>query len=305
VYYFSKRILGLLFQVLLIFIILFFLFRLLPGDPALMMMGGNASEVELELFREKMGLNKPITVQFVEYMFNIVRGDFGISTSYNRPVLTIVTERVWPTVKLMLTAIGIAFLFGFPSGLLAGLYETKWWSKSFLIFFVIILAVPNFWLGMLMMQLFSVRLGWLPAIGYGSNLALVMPALAVSARLIALIARLSRSVIIDVLHQDYIRTAESKGMSPWKIIFKHVLRPALPPIITLIGLQAGYLLGGSIVVENLFSYQGMGQLMLAAQKLRDYNLMQGIIIFFVGSFLFINLLVDLLYTRIDPRISLE
>ncbi|NBK22301.1 MAG: ABC transporter permease, partial [Spirochaetia bacterium] len=182
---------------------------------------------------------------------------------------------------------------------------TKWWSKSFLLFFVLVLAIPNFWLGMLMMQLFSVRLGWLPSIGYGSTLSIIMPSLAVSARLIALIARLTRSTIIDVLHQDYIRTAESKGIPTWKIILKHGIRPALPPILTLIGLQAGYLLGGSIVIENLFSYQGMGQLLLAAQSLRDYNLMQGIIIFFVAGFLMINLFVDILYTVIDPRVSLQ
>lgn len=303
--YIVKRLIGLIVQVFIVFTILFFLFRLLPGDPALMMLGGTASEEELELFRESMGLNKPIPIQYGEYIFSILQGDFGLSTSHNRPVLEVMSARIWPTMKLMLVSICIAVALGLPAGLIAGIYETKWWSKSFLIFFVLILAIPNFWLGMLMMQLFSVELGWLPAIGYGSSLSIIMPAVAVSARLIALISRLSRSVIIDVLHQDYIRTAESKGLPQWKIIVKHGIRPALPPIVTLIGLQAGYLLGGSIVIENLFSYQGMGQLLLAAQNLRDYNLMQGIIIFFVGSFLIINLFVDILYTIIDPRITLE
>jgi ABC-type dipeptide/oligopeptide/nickel transport system permease component len=302
--YIAKRAFGLIVQVLIVFTILFFLFRLLPGDPALMMMGGTASEAELEAFRETMGLNKPIPSQFVDYVADILKGDFGLSTSYNRPVLEVIAGRVWPTVKLMIVSIFVAILLGIPSGLIAGIYETKWWSKSFLLLFVLILAIPNFWLGMLMMQFFSVKLGWLPSIGYGSALSIVMPALGVSARLVALIARLTRSTIIDVLHQDFIRTAESKGLPMWKIILKHGIRPALSPILTLIGLQAGYLLGGSIVIENLFSYQGMGQLLLAAQSLRDYNLMQGIIIFFVAGFLLINLLVDVLYTRIDPRITL-
>jgi len=302
--YIIKRAFGLIIQVLIVFTILFFLFRLLPGDPALMMMGGTASEAEIEAFRETMGLNKPIPSQFVDYVADIIRGDFGLSTSYNRPVLEVIAGRIWPTVKLMLVSIFLAILLGIPSGLIAGIYETKFWSKSFLLLFVLILAIPNFWLGMLMMQLFSVKLGWLPSIGYGSALSIVMPALGVSARLVALIARLTRSTIIDVLHQDFIRTAESKGLPLWKIIFRHGIRPALPPILTLIGLQAGYLLGGSIVIENLFSYQGMGQLLLAAQSLRDYNLMQGIIIFFVAGFLLINLLVDVLYARIDPRITL-
>lgn len=303
--YIVKRVFGLFIQVLIVFTILFFLFRLLPGDPALMMMGGSASETELEAFRETMGLNKPIPIQFVDYIMNILKGDFGLSTSYNRPVLEVITGRIWPTVNLMIISILVAVFFGVPSGLIAGIYETQWWSKSFLLFFVLVLAIPNFWLGMLMMQLFSVKLGWLPSIGYGSALSIIMPSLAVSARLIALIARLTRSTIIDVLHQDYIRTAESKGIPAWKIILKHGIRPALPPILTLIGLQAGYLLGGSIVIENLFSYQGMGQLLLAAQSLRDYNLMQGIIIFFVAGFLLINLMVDILYTIIDPRVSLQ
>lgn len=303
--YIVKRVSGLIVQVLIVFTILFFLFRLLPGDPALMMMGGTASEVELEAFREVMGLNKSVPNQFVDYVSNILKGDFGLSTSYNQPVLRVIMGRIWPTVKLMLVSILFSVLLGIPSGLIAGIFETKWWSKTFLILFILVLAIPNFWLGMLMMQLFSVKLGWLPSIGYGSNLSIIMPALGVSARLVALIARLTRSTIIDVLHQDYIRTAESKGLPTWKIILKHGIRPALTPILTLIGLQAGYLLGGSIVIENLFSYQGMGQLLLAAQSLRDYNLMQGIIIFFVAGFLIVNLFVDLLYVRIDPRIKLE
>ena len=300
-----KRLASLLLQVFIVFSILFFLFRLLPGDPALMMLGGSASEQELRALRETMGLDKPVAVQFLEYIANILKGDFGWSISQNKPVIVAVASRIWPTAKLMLFSLLIAVSLGLPSGLIAGIYESRSWSKSFLILFVIILAVPNFWLGMLMMQLFAVKLGWLPAIGYGHRLSIVMPALAVSARLIALIARLSRSTIIDVLHQDYIRTAEAKGLPKWKIILKHGIRPALPPITTLIGLQAGYLLGGSIVIENLFSYQGMGQLLLTAQSMRDYSLMQGIIIFYVASFLLINILVDIVYTRIDPRITFD
>jgi len=303
--YLYKRLLNQLVQVFFIFTILFFMFRLLPGDPALLMLGGNASQQDLNTLREQMGLNKPVIIQFLIYIANILKGDFGWSISQNKPVLIAIAARIWPTVKLMLLSLLISVSLGLPSGIVAALYQSKPWSKSFLLLFVIILAIPNFWLGMLMMQLFAVKLNWLPAIGYGSKLAIVMPSLAVSARLVALIARLSRATTIEVLHQDYIRTAEAKGIPTIKIVIRHIIRPSLPPLITLIGLQAGYLLGGSIVIENLFSYQGIGQLLLSAQSLRDYSLMQGIIIFYVTSFLLVNLIVDFLYTRIDPRISFD
>jgi ABC-type dipeptide/oligopeptide/nickel transport system permease component len=294
--------LRLLAQVFILLSLMFILFRLVPGDAALMMLGGSATQEEIDRLREQLGLNQPIVVQYANYLLNILQGDFGNSITYNLPVLDVILQRIWPTVKLMLVSILIAVTIGVPAGILSGLKPTSIGSKSILLLWIILLAIPNFWLGLLLVQIFAVELKWLPAIGYGSALAIIMPAMAVSARLIALIARMTRSTMMQILNEDFIRTAEAKGVPGWKLVVKHALRPALPPVLTMIGLQAGYLLGGSVVVENLFSYPGMGQLLLSAQSMRDYDLMQGITIFFVGSFLTINLIVDLLYTRIDPRI---
>lgn len=303
--YVLRRIFYLVIQVFVLMTLMFILFRLVPGDPAALILGGNASQDAIDRLRHQMGLDQPMINQYIQYMLNLLRADFGSSATYNLPVFDVITDRIWPTLKLMLLSITIAVAIGIPAGVYSGLRPRSTSSRSLLIVWVGFLAVPNFWLGMLLMQLFAVKLQWLPAIGYGSALALIMPAFAISARLIALIARMTRTMMMEVLQEDYIRTAESKGLSKWTIVLKHALRPALPPILTMIGLQAGYLLGGAVVIENLFSYPGMGQLLLSAQSMRDYNLMQGITIFFVVGFLFINLLVDLLYSRVDPRIRLD
>lgn len=303
--YIVRRFFYLIIQVFVLLTLMFVLFRLVPGDPASLILGGNASQDEVDRLRHAMGLDKSILLQYVDYLANLLQGNLGDSISYNLPVLQVISGRIWPTVQLMLVSIIIAITVGIPAGIISGLRPRAFSSRSLLLIWIGFLAVPNFWLGLLLVQLFSVELNWLPAIGYGSALALVMPAIAISARLIALIARMTRTAMMEVLHEDFIRTAEAKGIPGWKVVIKHALRPALPPVITMIGLQAGYLLGGSVVVENLFSYPGMGQLLLSAQSMRDYSLMQGITIFFVGSFLVINLFVDLLYGRIDPRIRYD
>lgn len=303
--YIARRILYLIVQVFILLTLMFVLFRLVPGDPASLMLGGNATQEDIDRLRHAMGLDKSIFLQYVDYLSNLIRGDLGFSISYNLPVFQVIIDRIWPTVQLMLISIAIAITVGIPAGIISGLRPRAISSRALLLLWIGFLAVPNFWLGLLLVQLFSVELNWLPAIGYGGFLAIIMPAVAISARLIALIARMTRTAMMEVLHEDFIRTAEAKGIPGWKVVVKHALRPALPPVITMIGLQAGYLLGGSVVIENLFSYPGMGQLLLSAQSMRDYTLMQGITVFFVGSFLVINLIVDLLYGRIDPRIRYD
>lgn len=303
--YIIRRLISLIAQVLLVLTMMFVLFRLVPGDPASLLIGGMATQDEINRLRHAMGLDEPIIVQYVKYLAGMLRGDLGVSVTYNQPVTDVILQRIWPTTKLMLSSIALAVTLGIPVGILTGLRPRSFGSRTALLIWILFLAIPNFWLGLLMVQIFSVKMQWLPAIGYGSQLAIIMPSLAVAARLVALIARMTRSVMIEVLQEDFIRTAEAKGMPGWKIVLKHALRPAFPPVLTMIGLQAGYLLGGSVVVENLFSYPGMGQLLLSAVSARDYALMQGVTVFFVGSFLFINLLVDLLYGRIDPRIRHE
>ena len=303
--YVLRRILNLVFQVFLVVSIMFLLFRLLPGDPAALILGPNATQAEVDQLREMMGLNDNLFVQYGRYLGNLLSGNFGYSISYGQDVINVILPRIWPTVQLMLCSVGVAVLIGVPAGVLCGVYPHSKISKVFLTTWVGFLAMPNFWLGLILVQVFAVNLKWLPSIGYGSVAAMILPTLAVAARLIALIARMTRSSVMEVTNEEYINYAHAKGLKESVVVLKHTLRPALPPIITMLGMQAGYLLGGSVVIENLFSYPGMGQLLMAAVSMRDYELMQGITFFFVLAFLSINLIVDLLYGQIDPRIRCE
>lgn len=238
-------------------------------------------------------------------MKNLLTGDLGFSYSFNQNVLEVIKSRILPTIQLMVGSVLVSVVIGVSAGIFSGVYPESKLSKFMLMLWVGVLAIPNFWLGLILVQIFAVNLGVLPAIGYGSFAAMVLPVLAVAARLIALIARITRSSVMEVANEEYVRFAEAKGIKSRIIIFRHILRPALPPIVTMVGMQAGYLLGGSVVIENLFSYPGMGQLLMSAVSFRDYELMQGITFFFVLAFLSINLVVDLLYGQIDPRIRFE
>lgn len=301
--YIGGRLGVIVLQVLVIATAVFILFRLVPGDPATLILGSEATASQVEVLREQMGLNRPLPAQYLSFITGLFRGDLGMSTSYSEPVTTVVAGRVGATAALLAMSLLIATTVGVTGGVLAAARPTSLLSRTTLLFWVGLLAVPNFWLGMILIQIFAVELRWLPAFGSAGVAGLVLPAVAVAARLVALIARLTRAAVLEALGEDFIRTATARGVSPARLLLVHALKPATPSILVLIGLQAGYLLGGAVVVENLFSYPGMGQLLLAAVKLRDYNLMQGISIFFVGGFLLINLLVDLVATRVDPRLT--
>ncbi|MBS5062212.1 MAG: ABC transporter permease [Hungatella hathewayi] len=303
--YVWKKLCNLIFQVFLVVSLMFVVFRLLPGDPAGLILGPGAAQAEVEQLRDTMGLNENIFTQYLVYLKKIFTGNMGFSYSYNQAVTTVLVSRIVPTLKLMLGSILTAAVIGVSAGVFSGVYPDSKASKFLLMLWVVILAIPNFWLGLLLIQFFAVTLGWLPAIGYGSFAAMILPVCAIAARLVALIARITRSSVMEVANEEYVRFAEAKGMRTYLVVLRHILRPALPPIVTMIGMQAGYLLGGSVVIENLFSYPGMGQLLLAAVSFRDYELMQGITFFFVFAFLGINLIVDLLYGQIDPRIRFE
>lgn len=303
--YVLRRMIYLVFQVFLVLSLMFIIFRLLPGDPVRLVLGPLASEAEYNRYRVQMGLNDPMVVQYLRYLGELVTGNLGNSTSYSQSVTAVILPRIWPTVRLMLCSLGLAVSIGIPAGALTGVYPDSKGAKVIMSLWVALLAVPNFWLGLLLVQLFAVKFKLLPSIFAGTPLSMVLPTLAIASRLIALIARMTRSAVMEVANEDFVKFAQAKGLYQRKVVVKHILRPALPPIITMIGMQAGYLLGGSVVIENLFSYPGMGQLLLAAVNARDYALMQGITLFFVLVFLLINLMVDLLYSQIDPRIRLE
>lgn len=303
--YFVGRISTIAIQVILIATCVFVLFRIAPGDPAALILGALATQEQVDVFREQLGLNDPIWNQYLGYLQNLLQGDLGTSTSYSQPVTTVIMSRVDETLALLIISLFIAVSIGVSAGIMAAIKPKSVTWRGSLILWVLLLAIPNFWLGMILIQVFSVKLGWFPAYGSAGLAGLILPAMAVSARLVALIARLTRATMLETLGEDFIRTAQARGVSPARLILLHALKPAVPSVLILIGLQAGYLFGGAVVIENLFSYPGMGQLLLAAVSQRDYTLMQGITIFFVGGFLIINLLVDMLISRIDPRIRLN
>ena len=281
--------------------IIFFLFSLVPGDQAAFLAGPGATQAEVDNLRESLGLNDPLLVQYFRHVSGLIQGDFGTSGAFKSDPLPFILERIPATLALTAAAIGLTILIGIPAGLVSALFHTRVPDLAISVSVVALLAVPNFWLGLLLLSLFSVQLGWLPSFGFSGPLSLILPTLALAARLIALVARMTRGVTIDELGRDYVRTARSKGLSRTAILVRHVLRNVMIPTLTVIGLQTGYLLGGSVVIERLFAWPGIGDLMINAIGQRDYAVAQAVTVLFVIAFLIINLIIELLYVLINPR----
>ncbi len=296
------RLVRLIPQVLLVVTLLFVLFRLLPGDPAQLIAGLTASAAEVARIRHQLGLDRPIWVQYGAFLVQAVQGNLGQSISYGLPVTTVVASHLAPTVELMATSVALTVVLGIPAGVLSAVRPHGLLGYLSTLVSVVFLAVPNFWLGLLLVEWLAVRQHLLPAVGWSGPASLVLPTLAIAARLVALVARMTRSSMLDVSFEDYVRTARAKGLSGARVLFGHMLKPTLPPVITVIGLQAGYLLGGALVIEVLFAIPGVGQLMVTGVATRDYPLVQGITLFYVAAFMLINLLVDLSYGWLDPRV---
>jgi len=281
--------------------IIFLLFSLVPGDQAAYLAGPGSTQAEIDKLRESLGLNDPLLVQYLRHVTGLLQGDFGTSEVFKSDPLPFILERIPATLALTAAAIGLTVIIGIPAGLISAMFHTRVPDLAISLSVVALLAVPNFWLGLILLSLFSVQLGWLPSFGFSGPEALILPALALAARLIALVARMTRGVTIDELGKDYVRTARSKGLSRTSILLQHVLRNVMIPTLTVIGLQTGYLLGGSVVIERLFAWPGIGDLMINAIGQRDYAVAQAVTILFVIAFLVINLIVEFLYVLINPR----
>ena len=281
--------------------IIFFLFSLVPGDQAAYLAGPGSTQAEIDSLREALGLNDPLLVQYARHVAGLLRGDFGVSEVFKSDPLPFILERIPATLALTAAAIGLTVVIGIPAGLISAMFHTRLPDLTISISVVALLAVPNFWLGLLLLSLFSVQLGWLPSFGFSGISSLVLPSLALAARLIALVARMTRGVTIDELGKDYVRTARAKGLSRPEILARHVLRNVMIPTLTVIGLQTGYLLGGSVVIERLFAWPGIGDLMINAIGQRDYAVAQAVTLLFVIAFLVINLFIELLYVLVNPR----
>ncbi|WP_017760599.1 glutathione ABC transporter permease GsiC [Pseudacidovorax intermedius] len=301
-HYVVRRLFGLAPTLLIVAVLVFLFVHLLPGDPARLAAGVDASPETVELVRQDLGLDKPLPQQFVAFFNRLLHGDLGTSLRTKRPVSQEIGDRFMPTFWLTVTSMVWATLFGMAIGIASAVWRNRWPDRLGMALAVSGISFPAFALGMLLMQLFSVQLGWLPTVGADSWRHYILPSLTLGAAVAAVMARFTRASFIEVIGEDFVRTARAKGVPESWILFKHCLRNALIPVVTMMGLQFGFLLGGSIVVEAVFNWPGLGRLLVDAVDMRDYPVIQALVLLFSLEFILINLVVDVLYGLINPAI---
>ena len=285
--------------------LVFLLLHFIPGDPVDLMLGDSALGTDRETLRNQLGLNDPLIVQYLRYFGDLLQGDWGTSLFSKKPVFEEIMERVPATMELMLGAIVVTILVAMPLGLIAAVNKGTWIDQGAMIFSLLGVSIPNFWLGPMLILLFSIHFDLLPVNERGGLEHLILPALTLGTSLASILARITRSSVVETLQAEYIRTARSKGISELRILFRHALRNALIPIVTVIGLQVGVLLSGAIITEAIFDWPGLGNLLISAINSRNYPLVQGCVLFIAGSYVMVNLMIDLLYAYLDPRIRLS
>lgn len=301
--YIFKRILMLIPVILGVSFLVFFIMSLTPGDAAAMILGPDATVEALEALRNELGLNDPIIVQYGRYMINLLQGDLGTSYATGRSVFSEIASRFPSTLQLTFWGMVIAIVMSIPIGIISATKQYSIIDSTSMIFALLGVAMPNFWLGLMLIIVFSLNLGWLPSGGSSTALSIILPAITLGTGCAANITRTTRSSMLEVIRQDYIRTAKAKGVSNSKVIRKHALKNSLIPVVTVIGLQFGQLLGGAVLTETVFSWPGVGTYMINSINLKDTNAVLGCVIIFSICFSIVNLLVDILYGFIDPRIK--
>lgn len=303
--YIGKRIIGVIPTLIIVVTFVFFFVRLIPGDPARLVAGPQATLEDVQVVREQLGLDKPVHVQYVNYVTGLLKGDLGTSLRTKRPVTVEVANRYANTAKLTLMALGWSTVAGILLGVWSGKNRSKWQDYAGMTAAVSGISVPSFWLGFMLIMIFSVNLRWFPTTGADSLKSLVLPSIALGASIAAIIARFTRSSIIEVLKDDYIRTARAKGLKEKVVIWKHAFRNSMISVVTVVGLQFGFLLGGSVVTESVFAFPGLGSLLVESVNYRDYPAIQSLILIFSLHFVLINLIVDVLYAVLNPEIQLS
>lgn len=283
-------------------VLVFVILRVLPGDPARMLLPDGAPESAVAELNRHLGLREPLIVQYGLFLRSVAHGDFGQSFQYRAPALRVVLERLPATVQLTLAAMLVTIAVGVSLGIFTAVRRGTRYDVAGTIVAVLGQSLPNFWLGIMLILLFGVALRWLPTSGFASWTSLVLPAITLAAFPTALVARLTRSSMLEILNRDYIRTGRAKGLTEQSVVLRHALRNAAIPVLTVIGLQIGALLGGAVITESVFAWPGMGKLTVDAIFFRDFPVVQTVLILSATVFVAINLLVDLLYTVIDPRI---
>ncbi|MFD1039368.1 ABC transporter permease [Virgibacillus byunsanensis] len=308
-----RRILQLIPTLFIVAVIVFFITRMLPGNPAAVMLGPQASAEDIAAYSDKLGLNDPLYLQFFDYLINLISFDFGNSLTYNQPIVDLILERFPNTIILAVSALIIAVIIGVPAGIIAARKQNTIVDYSVTTLSLIGVSMPIFWLGVMLVLYFSVNLGWLPATGMGSLedgfgdfvSHLILPSLALATIPTAQFARIIRSSMLETISQDYIKTARSKGLKESIVIYKHAFKNALTPLITVMGLQFSMLLGGAVLTETIFSWPGMGLLIIDAIEKRDFIVVQSTVIFVAVIYVVINLIVDILYKVVNPKVNFD
>lgn len=279
----------------------FFLLRL-TGDPVAALLPLDATPEAIARMRAQLGMDKPLGIQYVNYLGNILQGDFGISLRYREPALELFKSRFPATLELLAAAVALSLAVGIPAGIIAARNRGKPIDSAVMAFALFGQAVPAFYLGLMLMLFFSVQLGWLPTGGRGTVQQLIMPTFVLGAYLMALTARMTRSSLLETFGRDYIRTAKAKGLAGRIVVYKHALKPALIPIITVVGLQVGMLFSGAVVTETVFTWPGIGRLAMEAISSRDFPVVQCVVVISSSLFVFVNVVTDVLYGIVDPRV---
>lgn len=300
-----RRILQLIPVLFGVVFVVFLIMQMVPGDPALLIAGEGASKETVQQIRHQLGLDKPFIMQYFSYIGNILQGDFGVSIRSNRPVLDEVLIRLPITIELALCSIVITVVIGMIAGIISATKQYSWTDVSIMIIALLGVSLPSFWFGLMLIFYFSVQIQIFPVSGWGTWMHMILPALTLGASGAAIVARMTRSSMLDVIRQDYIRTARAKGVKERVVIYKHALRNALIPIITVVGLQFGALLGGTVLVESVFAINGLGRLIVDAIRMRDLPMLQGGVLIASVIFVLVNLIVDILYRYFNKRIELN
>jgi peptide/nickel transport system permease protein len=308
--YIARRLLATIPVMFVVAVVVFLLLRLTTGDPAAIIAGDNATSQDVAAIRAKLGLDRPIALQFGIWLGNVARGDFGESFFFKKPVAELIAERLQPTLSLALCTVVLAVSMAVPLGVVAGWRRGTWIDRGVMGLSVLGFSVPTFVIGYVLIYLVAIQLGWLPVQGYqrleegfrGFLVRLILPSVTLAVIYVALIARITRASVLEVLNADYVRTARAKGLANLAVLLRHVLRNAAVPIVTIIGLGVAVLIGGVVVTESVYAIPGLGRLTVDAVLARDYPTVQAVILLFSMVYVFINLLVDLTYTFLDPRI---
>jgi ABC-type dipeptide/oligopeptide/nickel transport system permease component len=301
----ARRLTQLLPVLVGVSVIVFLMIHLIPGDPAVLIAGIDATEQDVAAVRESLGLERPLVVQYGDFVARVAVGDFGESFRTGRPVIEEIGFRYWNTMILGVSAVVFGTVLGIATGILTAVYRNGWFDSAVLALSLLGISIPSFFLGLSLMLFFSVYLGWLPLTGMDSWKNIILPTLTLGIPNAAIISRITRSSLIEVLNQDYVRTARAKGLKESIVVGHHGVRNALIPVVTVVGLQMGYLLGGAVVTETVFAWPGIGRLIVQSIAARDFPVVQASVLLLALTFVMINLLTDLLYRILDPRIKFK